>query len=113
MKVGLYTNAVLTVIAVCLIFLCWTSRPPVAHAAGQPGCGLMGQPPCNPTMNVVITGWRLPGYSNGLPVSIVGPVSINADKPVPVGIAKTGATFNPQGSIVGFTNDPVPVQIKP
>ena len=74
MKIDLYTKAVLSVIALCLIYLCLRDGQTTVHA--QPG----GMP-------VIITGVNLPpspnsGLPPALPVGIVGTLS-----PLPVTIA--------------------------
>ena len=113
MRVDLYTKVVLTIIASSVLYLCRISTLPIAHAEGQPtNCGHFGQVPCG--QPVIVVGWQLAPTSNGFPVTVLGPpVAVKADRPLPVGIASTGAKFDSAGFVTGFTNDPLPVHQKP
>ena len=73
-----YTKAVLTLIAVALLYLCVIFTPlPGAHA--QTPSKYPGEP-SGPT-EVVIVGWRSPGQA-AVPVTITHPVQVTAPQPL-------------------------------
>jgi hypothetical protein len=113
MKTDLYTKVMLTVIASCLLYLCFLSKVPTAQAAGEPPCGFPGLPPCPAATNVVITGVALPG-GIGLPVvpQSAFPVYVQDGVVLPVGILHTQGIEDMNGKRT-WTNLPVPVQVKP
>src|SRR5215211_3781247 len=69
MKIDVYTKAVLTIIALCLIWISVRDLPLAKTVNAQ--FGPSGQ-------SVVITGWNLPG-----PI----PVAVRNEHPLPVGIS--------------------------
>jgi hypothetical protein len=108
MRIDLYTKAVLTVIALSLVFLCARSFvAPPSVAAQQP----------NPqALRVVIAGVDPDGVRDGVPVTIIAgpraiPVTLNTDATVPVVIRGAGPNSTLPVPVDVVRRDPLPVDI--
>ena len=92
MKPDLYTKAVLTVIAVCLVWICVNGITPIAWAQAQTA------PPVRPTPVVVVD-------ERGVPVSTVQGLRVNVgSQSIPVTV------MNPT-STVAISNPSLPVTL--
>jgi len=89
-SVDLYTKVVLTVIALCLVWLCLTNARSVAPLAAQ------GQEPIDVRILAI----------DRQPTSRWDPVAIQADEPLPAQV------LNEDSIPVVVTNEMVPVDIK-
>jgi hypothetical protein len=98
MSTDLYTKSVLTVIALCLVWMCLNGVTPVTQAQAQAQPQAKSAPPAPPTPVVLVNEKGIPIYtSQGLRVSLVN------EQGTPV--------YTPQGLRVNVAGEPVPVVV--
>jgi hypothetical protein len=94
MRLDLYTKAILTVIACCLLYLCFVSRPQIVHAQGGQQHVIIDGADREALLQVVISGVREDTYH-----PFAFPVIAAEHNPIPVDITTIGGQGIASGSI--------------
>jgi hypothetical protein len=123
MNTDLYTKAVLTVIALCLVWMCVNGVTPVAQAQAQAQAQAKSAQPPAPTPVVLVNEKGVPIYtSQGLRVSLVNEqgtpvyttsglrVNLGADA-LPVVVSNPALPVSVRAIQQGTTWDPILVQL--